>query len=53
MARHLGEVMAQSRNNDAVGGLVVAGKGGCFSAGIDRSVLGQELQASPFDVEVF
>lgn len=53
MARYLGEVMAESRNDDAVGGLVFAGKSGCFSAGIDRSVLGQDLQASPFEVESF
>jgi 2-(1,2-epoxy-1,2-dihydrophenyl)acetyl-CoA isomerase len=53
MAERLTEEFAAADADDAVAVIVLAGTGGVFSAGIDRSVLAGGPRPTPFDVEGF
>jgi 2-(1,2-epoxy-1,2-dihydrophenyl)acetyl-CoA isomerase len=53
MAARLTEEFAAADQDDSVAVIVLAGTGGVFSAGIDRSVIAGEIRQTPFDVESF
>jgi 2-(1,2-epoxy-1,2-dihydrophenyl)acetyl-CoA isomerase len=53
MAARLTEEFAAADQDDSVAVIVLAGTGGVFSAGIDRSVIAGEIRPTPFDVEAF
>jgi enoyl-CoA hydratase/carnithine racemase len=53
MAARLTEEFAAADADDDVAVIVLAGTGGVFSAGIDRSVLAGPARPTPFDVEGF
>jgi 2-(1,2-epoxy-1,2-dihydrophenyl)acetyl-CoA isomerase len=53
MAARFKSEFAAADADDAVKVIVLAGAGGVYSAGIDRSVLNGEIIESPFDVEGF
>jgi 2-(1,2-epoxy-1,2-dihydrophenyl)acetyl-CoA isomerase len=53
MAARLTEEFAAADADEGVAVIVLAGTGGVFSAGIDRSVLAGPARPTPFDVEGF
>lgn len=53
MGRQLGEILEATRHEDGVRVVVLTGRGGCFSAGIDREVLADPPASTPFGVEEF
>jgi 2-(1,2-epoxy-1,2-dihydrophenyl)acetyl-CoA isomerase len=53
MAAQLTAEFAAADQDDSVAVIVLAGTGGVFSAGIDRSVIAGEIKQTPFDVEAF
>lgn len=53
MGEQLEECLLEIEGDPSVRVLVLAGRGGCFSSGVDRSELVQGVRASPFPVERF
>lgn len=53
MAEQLDGLLAEAETDAAVRVLVVAGRGGCFSAGIDKADLATGVRTSSFPVERF
>lgn len=53
MVDQLADLLPAAAADPGIRALVVAGRGGCFSSGIDRSVLDSDVQASAFPVEEF
>lgn len=53
MAEQLDEVLTRSEHDPDVRALVIFGRGGVFSSGIDRAELAAGVRASPFPVERF
>jgi len=53
MAARLTDEFAAADADDSIAVIVLAGTGGVYSAGIDRSVIAGEIQPTPFDVEAF